>query len=422
MTNQLPDPIRGALERPELSLLWQRIRKQLERNNADPRGSVTIPVGDLSEASELGALLGVRLTHRVGKGVRVDLAELDRRLRAGPAQLSLADLVVILTGGPLLQQQKARAERMVANGLLVTELLELMASVPELRPEQELLAAVSDPSAGRVPVGSATGTTSWSVYDAAIRAACFWWPQNRNGHRVAAKELATHALRGSKHWTDQRQLAFANLVRQPFDHAVDSADIAIRLSGPLLWKVDETIANAAAVQPWIAVPAGGIRSLGYLECSARGILLIENSEPFEQVCLKAGITDRWLCVWNEGNPSKRLIRFLADLALPVAAWCDLDAYGIRMIHNLERALSRPVSAVGMEVEFWRRGPKLRQTPEQLTKARRVAASMSTNGPEALRELAEAIAVTGDCCEQEALYAQVLPTLQHRLRALESAPR
>jgi hypothetical protein len=81
-------------------------------------------------------------------------------------------------------------------------------------------------------------------------------------------------------------------------------------------KVDETIANAAAVRPWIAVPAGGIRSLGYLECSARGILLIENSEPFEQVCAQDGITDRWLCVWNEGNPSKRLIRFLADLALP----------------------------------------------------------------------------------------------------------
>jgi hypothetical protein len=63
---------------------------------------------------------------------------------------------------------------------------------------------------------------------------------------------------------------------------------------------------------------------------------MENSEPFEQVCLKADITDRWLCVWNEGNPSTRLIRFLADLALPVAAGCDLDAYGIRMIHNLER--------------------------------------------------------------------------------------
>jgi hypothetical protein len=93
-----------------------------------------------------------------------------------------------------------------------------------------------------------------------------------------------------------------------------------------------------------------------------------------------------------------------------------------MIHNLERALSRPVSSVGMEVEFWRRGPKLRQTAEQLTKARRVAASMSTDGPESLRELAEGIAVTGDCCEQESLYMQVLPTLRHRIRALESTPR
>ncbi|MEV5968145.1 hypothetical protein AB0L70_40640 [Kribbella sp. NPDC051952] len=105
------------------------------------------------------------------------------------------------------------------------------------------------------------------------------------------------------------------------------------MGGPLLWKVDETIADAAAVRPWIAVPAGGIRSLGYLECSARGILLIENSEPFEQVCRQGGITDRWL-------------------------------------HNLERALSQLVSAVGMEVEFWRQGQSFIRLP--INSPRRVA--------------------------------------------------
>ncbi|WP_130445320.1 hypothetical protein [Kribbella rubisoli] len=66
---------------------------------------------------------------------------------------------------------------------------------------------------------------------------------------------------------------------------------------------------------------------------------------------------------------------------------DLDAYGIRTIYKLEWTPSRPVAVVRMEVEFWRQGPKLQQNADQLTKSRRVAASMSANGPEELRELA-----------------------------------
>jgi hypothetical protein len=86
-------------------------------------------------------------------------------------------------------------------------------------------------------------------------------PATREGRRIAAKELAGQALRDTKKWTDQRRLAFANLAQRPFDQAVDEADIPIRMSGPLIWKVEETLANATAVRPWIAVPALGIRSL-----------------------------------------------------------------------------------------------------------------------------------------------------------------
>ena len=182
---------------------------------------------------------------------------------------------------------------------------------------------------------------------------------------------------------------------QPFDQAVDEADISIRLSGPLTWVSTDTIADAAATYPWIAVPVEGIRKVGRITCSAQGIFVVENSEAFEKVCLLDDITERWLCVWNQGNPSKRLMRFLADLNLPIAAWCDLDAYGIRMIHNMQAEIGKTILPVGMSVDLWRAGTKLDQSDQQLAKARTLASRMAAEGPPALRDLAVAIAETGD---------------------------
>lgn len=420
MKPALPESVSRALSCPELALLWQRIRKQLERTGGEPRGTVTVPVTDLQTASELGAVLGRRLARRVGSSTRVDLSELDKLLREGNAQCGLVETVVALTGEPLLQRQARRDARTIASQQAKSELLGLMDGLPEMSAERILLASTTAGPIPRVPLGTTARTKSWAVYDAAVRAACIWWVAHRQGRRMAAKELAGIAFRGTKKWTDQRRLAFANLVRLPFDQAVDEADISIRLSGPLTWTLNDTIADAAAAYPWIALPAEGIRKLGYITCSAKGILVVENTEAFEKVCLQDGITDRWLCVWNQGNPSKRLMKFLSDLNLPVAAWCDLDAYSIRMVENLEKGIGRPVAPVGMSAQLWRAGTKLDQTAIQLAKARSLASQLATEGPQRLRELAAAIAQTGDCCEQETLYKDVLPVLQTTLREVERA--
>lgn len=419
MSPMLPEPVRRTLGRPELAILWQRARKQLEKTGGEPRGAVTIPVTDLRTASELGAVLGRRLARRIGGSTQVDLSELDRLLRAGAAQCGLADTVVALTGQPLLQRQARLNARTAANQQAKTELLALMSDVPEMSAERDLLAATADGPVPRIPEGTAARTTAWAVYAAAVRAACIWWTSQRQGRRMAAKELAGLAFNDTKKWTDQRRLAFANLVHLPFDQAVDETDIAIRLSGPLVWTFNDTVADAAAAHPWIAVPAEGVRKLGYITCSAQGIFVIENAEAFEKVCLLDDITDRWLCVWHQGNPSKRLMRFLAELNLPIAAWCDLDAYGIRMIHNLANEIGRPVTPVGMSADLWRTGMKLAQDDKQLALARHLAVRLTAEGPQELRELAAAIAETGDCCEQETLYEHVLPSLPATLRELEA---
>lgn len=418
-TSRLSAQARHALSRPELAALWQQARKQLERNGGEPRGAVTVQVPDLRTASELGAVLGRPLARHVGRRTRVDLATLDQLLRNGAAQCSLADTVAVITGQPLLQRQSELAGKTRENQVATAELLALMSNVPELQAERDLLAAAPIGPVAHPPAGSSARTTSWSVYDDAIRAACLWREAQRQGRRLAAKELAGEAFRDTKKWNEQRRFAFSYLAGQPFDQAVDEADISIRLSGPLTWVATDTIADAAATYPWIAVPIEGIRKVGKITCSAQGIFVVENSEAFEKVCLLDGITERWLCVWNQGNPSKRLIRFLADLNLPIAAWCDLDAYGIRMIHNMQTEIRRTILPVGMSADLWRAGIKLNQNDQQLAKARTLAARMAVEGPHALRDLATAIAETGDCCEQETLYRYVLPSLPIALQQLAS---
>lgn len=418
-TDRLPEQVRRALSRPELTALWQQARKQLERNGGEPCGAVTVHVPDLRTASELGAVLGRPLARHVGRRTRVDLATLDQRLRNGAAQCSLADTVAVMTGQPLLQRQAELADKTRENQAAAAALLTLMSCIPELQAERELLAAAPIGPVAHPPAGSSARTTSWSVYDDSIRAACKWQEARHQGRRLAAKELAGEAFRDTKKWNDQRRFAFSYLVGQPFDQAVDEADISIRLSGPLTWTSTDTIADAAATCPWIALPVEGIRKVGKITCSAQGIFVVENSEAFEKVCLLDDITERWLCVWNQGNPSKRLMRFLADLNLPIAAWCDLDAYGIRMIHNMQAEIGRTILPVGMSVDMWRVGTKLNQSDEQLAKARTLASRMAAEGPPALRDLAEAIAETGDCCEQETLYWHVLPSLPTALQQLAS---
>ena len=92
-----------------------------------------------------------------------------------------------------------------------------------------------------------------------------------------------------------------------------------------------------------------------------------------------------------------------------------------MIHNMEKDIGRSITPVGMSVNLWRSGTKLDQNDEQLAKARQLAARMAAEGPPALRELATAIAETGDCCEQETLYRHVLPSLSSTLQNLVVGP-
>jgi hypothetical protein len=318
----------------------------------------------------------------------------------------------------LLQELRGRVPPDTARA----QLLSLMSDVPELAGERALLSEVGAGSPLRVPIGSRTLGNLWPVYEAAIRAASIWWPaQNAVQRRLTKRELAAKALGGSKNWTPARQQAFENLIGIPFDKAVDKAEYEIRVRGPLRWSIGSVIADASKGKPWIGLPTEGVRLVGRIQRSARGVLVVENSDAFQQVCQRQDISDTWLCVWGKGSVADGVVAFLKSMHdLPIAIWCDLDAYGIRIVHGLSERLGRNLIPVGMSVELYTHGTKYR--PDDPEESQRVARKMAEEGPEALRTLAHVIAESGGLgCEQETLYDDVLGALSGRLREMERAP-
>jgi hypothetical protein len=306
------------------------------------------------------------------------------------------------------------------------ELLQVMEPVEQLAQERQILAAVPEIAGLVVPAGSRVRTAAWSVYEAAVRAAAQWWELRGQGEKeVTLKQLAAHALGGSKTWTAQQQVGFANLIGMDFEDAVREEDTDLRVKGPLAWHIGEVAADAAVAQPWVGLPSQGIRVIGQAQCSARGVLVIENSDTFGAVCRRLPeLTEHWLCVWGAGYARDQLVTFLQWLQpRPIVAWCDLDADGIGIIHDLSRRLGIPVHAVGMDVDLWREGPyRRRKNPEQdkaLDAEHAADLAQRVTGP--LRELALAVAESGESREQETLYPSVLPRLPELLEPFLHLP-
>ncbi|MFE7184265.1 Wadjet anti-phage system protein JetD domain-containing protein [Streptomyces erythrochromogenes] len=303
---------------------------------------------------------------------------------------------------------------------LHSELLHLMSDIPQLAAERQLLADTPPGRVLKVPEGTATRAEDWRVYELAVRAASTWWPAQGQPRKITAKELAGRSLRDTKStWTPARQQAFSNLIGVPFDQAVDRADTDLRIRGPLQWRVGTVIADTAACDPWLSLPARGVHALGMISCDARGLFIVENEDTFEQICKIPEITDTWLCVWGKGYATNGLVELLRTLdGLPLVAWGDLDAHGIRIITNLADRVARPVTPVAMTVDLYRAGVKYFQPPEKLAGNRELAIQLAQEALPALRELAGEIARTGgEGCEQETLYDEVLPALPGLLEAV-----
>jgi Uncharacterized protein conserved in bacteria C-term(DUF2220) len=297
------------------------------------------------------------------------------------------------------------------------ELVQLMNEVPQLAQEREWLKSIPDGAPLVPPRQTAVNTDRWTVYETAIRAARVWLPHSGTERRFTVKELSALAFNNSKKkWTAPQCLGFANLVDAPFDRAIDQTETEIRLSGPLSWYMNGVVADAAHSRPWIGLPANSVRLIGTLECSATGVLLVENSDTFEAVCTKTVVNERWLCIWGKGYASPGLVALLQTFtSIPLAIWGDLDAHGINIIVDLIDRVGRHIVPVAMDVDAYRTGKKYFQEDKKRAENLDLARHLVTSAPAELRQLAAAIIKAGgDGCEQETLYESMLPELPSRL--------
>lgn len=371
---------------------------------------------DENERRQLAELFGDDGTVQASK-VHLDRAQ--ARLLGSRFPVLLEDLVAHAHGMIVTSTQRKAAATMRVQGAR-DDLMRIMRDVPQLDGELVMLAALEPSATNRVPSGTATRATTWTPYASAIKAAATWWPRYVDGKETSAKGLAATALGGSKNWTDAGRLAFQNLVGRPFGDAVQTSDTEIRLRGPIVWRLDGVIVDAAAGHPWVSVPAGGVLRHGQLDGDPDGILLIENQETFQQVCTVPDVHWRWLCVWSKGFASHGLVDFVRRFdEVPLAAWCDLDPSGIQIIADLMKRVGRDVTPVGMESELWDAAAKRHDTAPDRRKWQDEAAQLAEAGPLPLRALARVIATTGERVEQEELVVRdrVLPTLAARLRSL-----
>lgn len=236
-----------------------------------------------------------------------------------------------------------------------------------------------------------------------------------------AAELAGLAW-GDTHitWSTARSIVFSQLVGREFSLAVNKSDIAIRVRGPLVWRNGSVVADAMRGVPWIGLPSEGVRLIGDIDFSARGILLVENAETFEEVCKLDDVTESWLCIWGQGKAIVNTIDLIAVLPpVPVAAWMDLDAAGLEIFTMLTRRLGRDAVPVGMDLELFDAGrPRQRSNAAEEAKAKeddmRLAARIRENLPEPLRAVADRIMQTGKAVEQQTLHSVVLPFLSRTL--------
>lgn len=100
----LPDWVADPALRP----VWDRIRTRLEQAGLEPHGTVQVTAGTRQVRHALGELLGRTMTR---DSVRVDLAELDARLRTRSGVGGLEQVLAALDGAPPLSRPAVRAAR-----------------------------------------------------------------------------------------------------------------------------------------------------------------------------------------------------------------------------------------------------------------------------------------------------------------------
>jgi hypothetical protein len=400
--------------------LWRRLSRGRGGGFVTP-----LRLGPLTDTERVNIddLFGRRAWHNQN-AIRLDVA--DGVLREGRLGFGLRQLITVVRG-QVVTQSEARRARTAAQTEEVRAARQALADtiegILELTDEHIRLQLLGNESKWVVPADSRTGCRNWKTYDQTLRIAAVYYRWPRSDGKIPEQRLATSALHNSKIWTPASRMAFQRLISKGLGEVVELRDRPVRVCGPLTWQVDNRAAVLADfVDPWVGLPIRALIESDLGTKRPRGLLLVENSENFEQVCRNTSVPETWLVVWSEGytgDLDHQLIQRFPDI--PIAAWCDVDPHGIGIIGRAQNAISRFITPIGMDVELWRTATRdYHPDAEARAKCRRAAEEVARVAPASLKALLDLFRDTGCGVEQqhEAIYDAVLPGLPALLKELE----
>jgi uncharacterized protein (TIGR02679 family) len=333
-----------GLDRPELATLWSAARAHLERRSLRVEGArVTLRGLDDDEIAAVCSLVGRR--RPTSSTVRVDLAQLDAKLRAGPHGVGVIDVLVAI-GGPMRDRRGERVE--AARGR--DELWSLVVDHPATQDERVARWVESLRMRGRLTRLGITApdvavTDALDVVGALVERA-------EGGARVVPLAVLAAELTGDAHGLDDDR-AVGQLI----------ADAVVALSGELALRqawatfaVDIDAVNSSVLTLGLAGPPGSIldvarRSGEPLRLTTRMLRTIEFDDELadggvvhvcENPSIVAAAADSLGAasgplVCTDGMPKHVtgvLLSLLADGGAAIRAHADFDVGGIAVVSHL----------------------------------------------------------------------------------------
>lgn len=350
------DELPGWVSDPALGPLWERVLARLERGGLVPQGYVVLAPASRAERHALAALLG-RPTVRQRQ--RVNLAELDTRLRERSGVGGLVPVLTALTGRAPEDRPARRAEQDTARETPLALATELVGApwVPEWvsgmrrtglltgRADAERVVRDAARVIGDLPApGAARHTVSRVELGARLLGDAHALDRDTLLHQVVVRALAAAA--GVPPPTSARG-------REQLWSAVGVApDLVSRTC--LVWglrpegdgPLAERLGLAADLGDPVHVTDWDLRRGGGLAPTPGGAVLVcENPRVLEAVAERAPVG--WAVVCTSGEPNlvvDQVLRGLAESGLRLRYHGDFDWPGIALV---ERAIGR------YAVEPWR---------------------------------------------------------------------
>ncbi len=365
LAHELPHWIADPVLRPT----WERVRARFEKAGLVAQGAVVVPLATREERHAVGALLGRSVTRA---SVRIDLADLEARLRGRSGVGGLQEVLTDYFGAPPHNRPAARTERdesrerplalaaelvrtdwagewiagMRRTGML-TRIADVSTAEGVVRDAALVFAELGGRSetagpAGHTRSGQGLGTQSRVELGARLLGDAHALDRDRLLHRVVLRGLAAASATAMAEGARESEELWARFGVEPdlLSRTCLVWQLRIEDAGPL----SRRLGAAADVGDPVHITERDLRRTGTFTV-ARGSRLLVCENPGVLEALADRGVQGWGAVCTAGEPNLVVDRVLANLATAGAALHyhgDFDWPGVAIANRaVERHGVRP---------------------------------------------------------------------------------